>query len=214
MRADSPPITNNVYTTNYDPVYESALKLNDINYCDGFIQHHSELVFGNEWYNNMVQLAKLHGSIDYYLRQRDDMVVKHSLPADENGTDISGDKLQRMMILPIGEKYVTRTPYLEFLQKLREDLQKEEIVIVIGFKFRDDPITNAFIDSVSRRRRIKMIVVAPEAKDIISNNHDDERTYYRCWVCNEMFAKTGVIAVMKLHLDKHRVQGFNTSVGG
>jgi len=166
----SPPITNNVYTTNYDPVYETALKLNDINYCDGFIQDHSELVFGNFWYDKMVQLAKLHGSIDYYLRPRDDMVVKHSLPVDENQTDISGDKLQRMMILPIGEKYVTRTPYLEFLQKLRKDLRKEEIVIVIGFRFRDDPITNAFIDSVSERRRIKMIVVAPQAKNIIINN--------------------------------------------
>ena len=98
------------------------------------------------------------------------MVVKHSLPADENEMDIFGDKMkQRMMILPIGEKYVTKTPYMEFLQKMRKDLLKEEIVIVIGYSFRDDPVNNAFIDSISKTHRIKLIVVAPEASNIIRN---------------------------------------------
>jgi hypothetical protein len=98
----------------------------------------------------------LHGSIDYYLRERDEIVVKHSLPVDENETDIFGDKLkQRMMILPIGEKYVTTTPYLDLLQKLRKDLISEEIVVVIGYSFRDDPVNNAFIERVSKKGELR-----------------------------------------------------------
>src|SRR5947209_13430064 len=65
-----PLITRKVFTTNYDPVYETSLKLNDVDYCDGFIVDHQELVFGNIWDDNKVQLAKLHGSMDYYLMER------------------------------------------------------------------------------------------------------------------------------------------------
>jgi hypothetical protein len=107
-----------------------------------------------------------------------------------------------MMILPIGEKYVTKTPYMEFLQKMRKDLLKEEIVIVIGYSFRDDPVNNAFI-AISKTHRIKLIVVAPEAINIIRNRLKEKykRFQYQLMRVLEMIRQLKVF-VMLLLIDR------------
>jgi SIR2-like domain len=164
----SPSITHNVFTTNYDPIYETYLRSNDIDYSDGFTLDHQDPSFSSAWDHNKIELAKLHGSIDYYLRENDEKVLKYSFPTDETDVDIFGERLkQRMMILPIGEKYVTRTPYLQLLQKFREDLVKEEIIIIIGYSFRDDPINNAIMERIYQKKRVKIVVVSPNARDLI-----------------------------------------------
>jgi NAD(P)H-hydrate repair Nnr-like enzyme with NAD(P)H-hydrate dehydratase domain len=72
------------------------------------------------------------------------------------------------MIYPIGEKYATRTPYIEILSRFRNTLIEEKVVIVIGYSFRDDPINNAFVDRVTRyrKKKFKIIVVDPDVESI------------------------------------------------
>jgi hypothetical protein len=168
---NSDPITSKVFTTNYDTIFETSMRMNDIEYCDGFTPQQQDFVFSNEWEQGKVEVAKLHGSIDYYLRERDERVVRYPLRADESDTDLFGERLkERMMILPIGEKYVTRTPYLQLLNKLNRDLTCEEIIVIIGYSFRDDPVNNALIERIHRKERIKIVVVLPNATEIIRNN--------------------------------------------
>lgn len=165
------PIASKVFTTNYDTIFETTMRMNDIEYCDGFTPQQQDFVFNNVWKHGKVEVAKLHGSIDYYLRERDERVVRYPLRADESDTDLFGEKLkERMMILPIGEKYVTRTPYLQLLNKLSKNLTSEEIIVIIGYSFRDDPINNAFNERIHRKERIKIVVVLPNATEIIRNN--------------------------------------------
>jgi hypothetical protein len=171
LNENSDPIIYKVFTTNYDTIFETSMRMNDMDYCDGFTPQQQDFVFNNDWERGKIEIAKLHGSIDYYLRERDERVVRHSLQADEFDTDLFGERLkERMMILPIGEKYVTRTPYLQLLNKLSKDLTHEEIVVIIGYSFRDDPINNTFIERIYRNKRIKIVVVLPNATEIIRNN--------------------------------------------
>jgi hypothetical protein len=171
LNEDSNPITYKVFTTNYDTIFETSMRMNNIDYSDGFTPQQQDFVFNNEWEQGKVEVAKLHGSIDYYLRERDERVVRYPLRAEENDTDLFGERLkERMMILPIGEKYVTRTPYLQLLNKLSKDLINEEIVVMIGYSFRDDPINNVLLERIHRKERIKIVVVLPNATEIIRDN--------------------------------------------
>jgi hypothetical protein len=163
-------VTKKVFTTNYDTAFETFLRTKKKIYSDGFVPQDQEYIFGCKWDVENIQLAKLHGSINYY--SMNGKVVRYSTPVNEYEHDVFGDKIkQRMMILPIGEKYVTTTPFLEMLYKLRTDLNNEEIVVVIGFSFQDDPINNAFRERIARRDlRFKIVVVDPNAEQIIRHN--------------------------------------------
>lgn len=164
-------ISNKVFTTNYDITYETSLIWDGINdYRDGFEQHGQSPVFNNNWEENKIHLAKLHGSVNYYSRLKDDAIVKYPGDLRQNGTNVFGERLERMMIYPIGEKYVIKTPYFQLLQKFREDLSKEGVVVIIGYSFRDDPINNALIERIIRNDPIKLVIVAGDPANAIKNN--------------------------------------------
>lgn len=160
--------TSKVYTTNYDQIYEWSLEDKEIPFSDGFEPEGEYNVFTNKWDENKVCVAKLHGSINYYSR-KDGKIVKSRLEAGENPKDIFGEELQRMMIYPIGEKYVTKSPYLQLLNKFYEDLMKDKLIIVIGYSFRDDPINNVFIERIKRNGDFKIILVAPHPEKIVKD---------------------------------------------
>jgi hypothetical protein len=93
------------------------------------------------------RLFKLHGSIDQVIRNQ--TILKG--PKDSK---IYGIKFDRdIMIYPIGEKYISRYPYLDlfyYFYKISWDL-----CVVIGFSFTDLPITNIFYDHIKQNPHSK-----------------------------------------------------------
>jgi hypothetical protein len=54
---------------------------------------------------------------------------------------------------------------------LRAELDKEEVIVAIGYSFRDIPINNALEKRATRNEpHFQMFVVAPDAYQIIKNN--------------------------------------------
>jgi SIR2-like domain len=90
------------------------------------------------------EYIKLHGSIDWWLTEQG--TITRSL-AKENPFEVLTD---RTMIYPIYEKFVSKDPFFTLYQYFRRVLFKEDILIVIGFSFRDPSINNAFADWLSQ----------------------------------------------------------------
>jgi hypothetical protein len=72
--------------------------------------------------------------------------------------------VDRSMIYPIYEKFVSKDPFFALYQYFRNMLFREDILIVIGFSFRDPSINNAFTDWLSRKPSSRLITVARQER--------------------------------------------------
>lgn len=126
-----------LFTTNYDLLIEEALETSGVPYFDGFVGSYQptfdlEAVEEDSLPGRWVRLWKLHGSVNWQLRN-DNQVVRTSGPAEGGGT----------MIYPSHLKYMQsrRLPYLALLDRLRNFLrQPSAILVTAGFGFRDEHI--------------------------------------------------------------------------
>jgi len=119
---------------------------------------------------NLRRLFKLHGSIDQkiekYIAYKYPPGIKHEIQFAKD-----------MMIFPIAEKYITQYPYYNLYNYLRDAPwtigSQKETCIVIGFSFRDIPITNAFLGHIIKNERdkkeSKIILIDKDTKSVIKN---------------------------------------------
>lgn len=104
---------------------------------------------------NNPNYIKLHGSIDWWLD--DSQRAISSLVGPENPFVVLKE---RTMIYPIYEKHITRDPFFTLYEYFRRTLFKEDIVIVIGYSFRDLTINNAFSDWLASKPESRLIITA------------------------------------------------------
>ena len=159
-----------VVTTNYDVAMENYRKWKKLNRSDisAFRLDQSEGKFFldlnqlQNWPSN-VRFLKLHGSINYFLR--DDGKIS----LQDSPESLSDEKfLGRLMIYPMQEKYVSREPYSSFFRCFKFWLSESpRIYLAIGYSFRDESINNAFEDALNEYDDAKMIVVNTNPAKVI-----------------------------------------------
>lgn len=159
-----------IFTTNYDLSVERYCEERDLRLVTGFKTdaRGTRLIFDPNLYEatpRPYRIVKLHGSIDQFVRE-DGTIVK--LPYRPTVNSLYGEKyLGEMMIYPIGEKYISRSPYFELFKCLKESIR--DLCVVIGYSFRDEAINNAFIDGVRKDEKLKIILIDPNASETIKN---------------------------------------------
>lgn len=161
-----------IFTTNYDLAVETFLKSRNYGFDDGFHQDPvGDIAFDGNWTQGTVNLFKLHGSVDYLVKQDAKVTRTEALlqEADPFGRAVK----ERRMIYPTGEKYATRSPYYEYLGQLRRALVTEQVCIVLGYSFRDTPINNAFLDGIQKNSKLRILVVGPSASKVRSGLDSD-----------------------------------------
>jgi len=161
-----------IFTTNYDLAVETFMKSRNYGFDDGFHQDEvGDNTFDGSWVQGRVNLFKLHGSVNYFVRQ-DGKVTRSD--ATLAGADLFGRAVkERRMIYPTGEKYATRSPYYEYLGQLRQALAREQVCIIIGYSFRDTPINNAFLDGIQKNPKLRILIVGPRADRIRGSMEKD-----------------------------------------
>lgn len=102
-----------------------------------------------------IEYLKLHGSIDWWIRFRDNNVVSRESPFSLFGETY----LRRQMIYPVYDKHISEDPFSYLFNYFLKILKYHEVYVVVGFSFRDPSINNAFRDALSRRSETRMIVV-------------------------------------------------------
>lgn len=129
---DPHPKMMNVISTNYDRILEYVWGYNGFNYTDGFEQNELSVFNENLFQDkNIINLMKVHGSIDWFNMNNDIRKVYSDFGYDP------------VMIPPGKNKYKTThlSPYREIMQKSDDAVKKAHSFLVIGFGFNDEHIT-------------------------------------------------------------------------
>jgi hypothetical protein len=136
-----------IFTTNYDYLFEIALEGAGIPYFDGFSGSFEpffcpEAVEDVEAYPHLVKLWKMHGSLGWTYRDTDKAVIRQqSAPEDS------------ILIYPSHLKYNTskKQPYVGLIDRLCAFLQQDDAVLfTCGYSFGDDHINERLVTSLRR----------------------------------------------------------------
>ncbi|GAA0410484.1 SIR2 family protein [Cocleimonas flava] len=136
-----------IFTTNYDYLFEIALENSGEPYFDGFSGSYEpffcpEAVEDIEAYPHLVKLWKMHGSLGWTYRERDKAVVRNKESSDED-----------ILIYPSHLKYNTskKQPYVGLIDRLCTFLQQDDAVLITcGYSFGDKHINERIATSLRR----------------------------------------------------------------
>lgn len=170
-----------LYTTNYDTLFEQAAQRMNYTIIDGFSFSYPRIFNGinfdhdvvyrertrikNEesFIPNVIQLFKLHGSIDW---ERIDGKIYQKETTD-----------QPCIIYPASEKYESsyEQPYFEMMSHLQSTLRKEgTLLIVAGFGFQDKHIQNVIKEAVLQNPNFHLLVVCFGMKKVVEEGKDEK----------------------------------------
>jgi len=143
-----------LFTTNYDYLFEVGLEANGVQYYDGFAGTYepffnSEAVEDIGVLPNMTKLWKLHGSLGWSIRGRDGAVIRDKSAKNE-----------AMLIYPSNLKYSAskKQPYVSLIDRLCAFLQQDDaILLTCGYSFGDDHINERVLTSLSRGSNSQVI---------------------------------------------------------
>jgi hypothetical protein len=105
--------------------------------------------------NEKIEYLKLHGSIDWRVRDSDKLIFRR-----DAASSLMGEKYtDQLMIYPIYEKFVSEDPYFTLYNYFRRLLYYHDEYVVIGYSFRDPSINNAFADALRNKSNSRIIIV-------------------------------------------------------
>jgi hypothetical protein len=151
--------------------------------------------------SNNPNYIKLHGSIDWWLdaSQR----VTSSIVGQENPFVVLKE---RTIIYPIYEKHITRDPFFTLYEYFRRTLLREDIVIVIGYSFRDLTINNAFLDWLASKPESRLIITAKKKNhEVIRRiiNNDNDKKNDKIQFIDKHFGEAGFITDLENTLNNN-----------
>ncbi|RDY67650.1 hypothetical protein DXT76_19170 [Halobacillus trueperi] len=160
-----------IFTTNYDTLFEQALKKEGFIVVDGFsfefprtfnsryydydfiIRGENKIVDEPNFVDKVAHLYKIHGSIDW--KQNDsNQIIKSETKQDE----------ESLMIYPRRAKFEQsyETPYFDLFARFQIELRKPRtLLIVIGFSFADKHIKSIVMNSIINNSELSILIVNP-----------------------------------------------------
>ena len=157
-----------IFTTNYDTLFEQAATRSGIIVIDGF-SFSQPRTFSGRYFDydivdremtrtkseenyvpNVIHLHKLHASLDWVLEGNS--VVQRNLRAEE----------EPLIIYPSRDKYAESydQPYFEMMARFQAFLRKKDcLLMVAGYGFADKHINSAIIDAVRQNPSFHLFVV-------------------------------------------------------
>lgn len=161
-----------LFTTNYDLLFESAANQGGFVVVDGFSFTHPRKFSGRyfdldivnrektrikqeeSFISKVLHLYKLHGSLNWFKEGSD--IIQQDNPT------------RPLIIYPANEKYESsyEQPYFEMMSRFQQALRKENtLLIVIGFGFQDKHIQNAIIEAVDQNPSFQLLIVNYSGSD-------------------------------------------------
>lgn len=134
-----------IYTTNYDLLLEEAFEALKVPYFDGFVGTRFPFfdlraVEDNLIPNHWTRLWKIHGSINWYLKDNRDVYRSTSL-----------EECDSYIIHPSHLKYdqSRKMPYLALIDRLNKFLRQNSAVLIMsGYSFSDDHLNDTILNAL------------------------------------------------------------------
>lgn len=184
-----------IFTTNYDYLFEMALEGSGIPYFDGFSGGFEpffcpEAVEDVEAYPHLVKLWKMHGSLGWSFREADQAVIRqHAQDTDAANT----------LIYPSHLKYNSskKQPYVGLIDRLCTFLQQDDAVLITcGYSFGDNHINERIATSLRRGANSHVVALYfDEVCDVTGNcsySLSDETNVVRVMATQETGGKMSV----------------------
>lgn len=159
--------TKEIFTTNYDLIFEKSFENLLIPFYDGFVGSHEpffahESLDGKSNYDrppvSWIRLWKLHGSLGWFWKLNDDKkshrVIRLSDGAKEKFPDAE------LVIYPSRDKYESsrKQPFTSYFDRLKEFLLSGEgIFIISGYSFSDDHVNEVLFNCLNQNNRLHVI---------------------------------------------------------
>jgi SIR2-like domain len=156
-----------IFTTNYDFLFEMALEAAGEPYFDGFSGSYEpffcpEAVEDIEAFPSLVKLWKMHGSLGWTYRESDKAVIRSPSSSD-----------QSILIYPSHLKYNTskKQPYVGLIDRLCNFLQQDDAVLITcGYSFGDSHINERIATSLRRGANSHVIAMYYDEHTDEANN--------------------------------------------
>ena len=136
-----------VFTTNYDYLFEVGFERERVPYFDGFVGSHSPFfcptaVSENDLPIDWARLWKVHGSLGWRLDEKQNRIIREKVTGS-------------LMVFPSLLKYddSRKQPYVSFIDRLAAFLREDDsFLIICGYGFGDQHLNDTIIHALSRTR--------------------------------------------------------------
>lgn len=158
-----------IFTTNYDLLLEEAFESLKVPYFDGFVGTRFPFfdlraVEDNLIPNHWTRLWKIHGSINWYLKDNKDVYRSTSL-----------EECDSYIIHPSHLKYdqSRKMPYLALIDRLNKFLRQNSAVLILsGYSFSDDHLNDTILNAL--RANPTAMVIALLFGDLTTTKEEKE----------------------------------------
>lgn len=158
-----------IFTSNYDLIFEKSLEESRIPYFDGFVgsfepfflaENVEKFVDNNDITKSWIRLWKIHGSLSWFWKENkeNDSFRVVRLGKIENIEDDN-----EVVIYPSKEKYTSsrKQPFISYFDRLKMFLNSGELLFIIsGYSFSDQHINELIFNSLRQNNRLHIIVFA------------------------------------------------------
>lgn len=192
-----------VFTTNYDLCFERAAALQGVITIDGLSFGQPRIFdprfFGydivrrsqfndeqDNYLEGVFQLLKLHGSVNWIQNETGNIEERNS-----------PDPKQACLIYPATGKYKQsyRQPHLEIVSQYLSSLRAPNTcLIIVGFGFNDDHLSEPILSAVKSNPNMRTIIVGTSAEKMVSKGNKYWKALYECacrgddvWFINSSF---------------------------
>jgi len=166
-------LNHRVFTTNYDNVLCAYANRREARLMNGEISPNQVRIHKRTnpslFYEaeQAFKIFRLHGYITWFIDKHKQDIRYSGEVLPPGGRSLLGDEPeQEAMIFPIGGKYIYREPYCDMFFYLKEVLQEEKLVTVVGYSFRDADVVGLFVDASILNPEITMVLLDPRAEEI------------------------------------------------
>lgn len=160
------------FTTNYDLTFENGFAedggafllengIEDVYY--GFTGKNKATYDPGQrfqWQQNIIEYKKLHGSLDWITGRKQDCI--------RTGENVKPRNPEDMPMLYPGFKGIpSKQPFIDLHEQFSDRLSEADVLIVIGFAFRDQYLNNVFDAALKRNNKLRVLCYNPaEIKDL------------------------------------------------
>ena len=166
------PLT--IYSANYDTCIELFCSTHRLIYRDGFDEAWNPEVFADPKAD--VLLHKIHGSATWYRSDRGRYLKIPVLGLGSSVELITKERAESLILYP-AQKFDYVEPLFELLTRMKQGLATCDILVVVGYSFRDDHIRQIFWDIARQSKEFYVVLISPSARKIYESQlrtHDGE----------------------------------------
>ncbi len=159
-----------IFTSNYDLIFEKSLEETQIPYFDGFVgsyepfflaENVERFVDNNDITKSWIRLWKIHGSLSWFWKKDKS---KNSYRIVRLGKIDNIEKEgNEVVIYPSKEKYDSsrKQPFISYFDRLKTFLTNGELLYIIsGYSFSDQHINEVIFNSLRQNNRLHIVVFA------------------------------------------------------